>query len=253
MLRRILMMLFFGSLSSLMAMGQYTTCADLSTQIGPYFWDPFGTTQHTSWGHYFYNTLVGTCTYSTSSVPLSQYCANQSYSYGSISNQELGHVVLPFHHNNGNSVASGVSASPSGAAATMTQATAAAATTSCITFCGAVVGISAGASGVGATVTFPPDSILTGATSITTPCPIQNNPQNGGGCSVSGAPCEGGGGGEECNSNSECDSGCCYDGYCSLNSEDCPPTAPKSGDPQVSSQIKKMAKQRKGDTNTNLN
>jgi hypothetical protein len=128
-------------------------------------------------------------------------CSTNSYSYGSISGLDTGFSTissLVYNHYLGNAVNTGT-AYAAGGGSTTSQTTAGWAVEACnyITGCNVTVGISAGASGVGATVSFPGGAIMANAANLQTICIGHTDPQyqgRSGGCGSCQSNCGGGGG-----------------------------------------------------------
>jgi hypothetical protein len=193
-MRNTLILISFFGLCTTFATSQASTCAGNSIQDTPIFWDPADATGHKVGGsHSWLSTLTGNCTYASVGAA---NCSNTSYSYGSISGSDTGSLTLTnplYTHYLGNVANPGTSIAPLGGAQTTSQVNAAVAVEACLLSCSVAIGVSGGASGVGASISFPSGSIFNLSNYAQTICPNVPDPQyNGGGGNGLGTGCEGG-------------------------------------------------------------
>jgi hypothetical protein len=111
-----------------------------------------------------------------------QYCASTCDAYGSASGDDTGAIANPFKSHALGAVVNGGTSTASGAQITC-GATAAVTAVSCVqlTGCGATIGFSGGANGIGVSVSFPPNSVMSQSHAYTNTCPLVADPTFGGG------------------------------------------------------------------------
>jgi hypothetical protein len=196
MLRNIATLILVVGLSATVAAGQtYTQCSDYNTVTTSYFDPAPGTVNHSSGAHIATGGSQFSCTYT--SVGLSS-CATQCTGTPSVTEVDTGTLDnLLYSHNLGINYVGGQATAPNGGANETCGATTAATVTACLLTCAASISISVGATGVGASVSFPTDQIYAMSANPQVTCANEPDPTYNH-CGVSchcctcagGPPCE---------------------------------------------------------------
>lgn len=162
-----------------------STCATLSANSLSTYppWDPYGNQGHNTGEHQFGTNSAATCSYSSIGGP---YCASVCNAYGSASGTDTGLISNPLYsHRLGAQVNPGTSSA--NGAQIQCGATAAVTVVSCLvgTSCGTSITFSREVSGIGVTVSFPPNNIFSISQPYTNTCALQADPAYGdGGCAA---------------------------------------------------------------------
>jgi hypothetical protein len=171
------------------------TCSNYTFLTVETPWDPTNNKGHLTGQHSFYTNSAASCTYSSSGQ---QFCSSACSAYGSASGVDTGSTGVIYDHTLG-AIVNGGASSANGVQISC-GATAAVTAVQCLlgTSCGAVIGFSGGAYGIGVNVSFPPSSIYTASQPYTQTCALLADPQYNPCDTDKNVPCGGDGGGGGC-------------------------------------------------------